>query len=419
MKASIVTIGDEILIGQINDTNSVWISRQLTALGVHIFEMTSISDSKDHIVATLDRLMGKVDVVLMTGGLGPTKDDLTKEVLNEYFEGKLVMNQEVLGTIETFFSKRGRTMIESNRRQALVPDTCVPLTNNHGTAPGMWFTREGTHVISMPGVPYEMKPMLLEQVIPAMAEQLGLPELAHKTVMTHGVPESYLAEMIREWENGLPECMKLAYLPRPGIVRLRLTVMGKSTEEAGRLLDEKIGALHQVIPEHIFGYDDMPLEQAIGVLMKEKEMTLSTAESCTGGNIARLITSIPGSSDYFRGSVIAYSNDMKVRALSVDPVLIEDHGAVSREVVEAMASGVLGMTDTDVSMATSGIAGPGGGTEDKPVGLVWIAVACGNKIISREFRFGGHRALVIEQASIMAMGLLRKLLAGIDDGGLK
>ncbi|MCF8346156.1 MAG: competence/damage-inducible protein A [Bacteroidales bacterium] len=419
MRVAIVTIGDEILIGQINDTNSVWMSRELTALGVHIYEMTTISDTQEHIVKTLDRLIGKVDMVLMTGGLGPTKDDLTKEVLNTYFGGKLVMNQEVLATIESFFSKRGRTMIESNRRQALVPDTCTPLTNNHGTAPGMWFTREGTHVVSMPGVPYEMKPMLLEQVIPSMAEHMGLPDLVHRTVMTQGVPESYLAEMISEWERGLPECMKLAYLPRPGIVRLRLTVMGKSTEEAGLLLDEKIGALHQVIPEHIFGYDDMPLEQAIGVLMKEKGLKLSTAESCTGGNIARLITAIPGSSDYFRGSVIAYSNDMKVRTLGVDPVLIEDHGAVSREVVEAMALGGLGMTGTDVSMATSGIAGPGGGTDDKPVGLVWIAVACGNKLISREFRFGGHRALVIEQASIMAMGMLRKLLAGIDGGGLK
>jgi len=415
MRAAIVTIGDEILIGQINDTNSVWIARQLTSLGVHIYEMTTVSDTGEHIVATLDRLVGKVDMVLMTGGLGPTKDDLTKEVLNEYFGGTLVVNQEILAAIEAFFSKRGRTMIDSNRHQALVPDTCTPLTNNHGTAPGMWFTKEGTHVVSMPGVPYEMKPMLLEQVIPAMAEQLGLPELVNRTVMTQGVPESYLAEMIREWENGLPACMKLAYLPRPGIVRLRLTVMGKSTEEAGRLLDEKIRALHQIIPEHIFGYDDMPLEQAIGVLLKEKRFTLSTAESCTGGNIARLITAIPGSSDYFRGSVIAYSNDLKVSLLDVDAVQIDKYGAVSREVAEAMALGVLGRTGTDVSMATSGVAGPGGGTEEKPVGLVWIAVAHGNKIISRAFRFGGHRELVIEQASIMAMGMLRKLLAGVAD----
>ena len=415
MEAAIVTIGDEILIGQVTDTNSVWLSRQLTSMGVHIYEMVSISDTGEHITKTLDRLIGKVDLVLMTGGLGPTKDDLTKDVLAEYFGGKLVINKEVLAVIEDFFEKRGRAMIESNRRQALVPDNCKVLTNNHGTAPGMWFTRDKTHVVSMPGVPYEMKPMVMEQLLPSMRDQMGVPVLVHKTIMTHGVPESYLAEMINDWEEGLPDCIKLAYLPRPGIVRLRLTATGLCADKADQLLQEKIDALQEIIPEHIYGFEDMLLEEAIGELLKEKKLTLSTAESCTGGNIAKLITSVPGSSAYFKGSMIAYSNEVKINGLGVDRALIERHGAVSREVVEAMAKGAIAELDTDLSLSTSGIAGPDGGTKEKPVGMVWIAVAWKERVYSREFRFGGHRALIIEQASIQAIGLLRKMLAGILD----
>ena len=413
MEAAIITIGDEILIGQITDTNSVWISRQLTSMGVHIYEMVSISDTGEHITGTLDRLIGKVDLVLMTGGLGPTKDDLTKDVLTRYFGGSLVVNGEVLATIEEFFRKRGRTLIESNRRQALVPDNCRVLPNNHGTAPGMWFTKEHTQVVSMPGVPYEMKPMLLEQLLPAMTDQMGIPALVHKTIMTHGVPESYLAEMIGDWEDGLPDCMKLAYLPRPGIVRLRLTATGLCTEKADQLLAEKIEALQKIIPEHIFGFDDILLEEAIGELLRSKGLTLATAESCTGGNIARLITSVPGSSAYFKGSIIAYSNEVKTENLNIGEALIEKHGAVSREVVEAMVRGAIGKFKTDTAVATSGIAGPDGGTPDKPVGMVWIAVAWGDRVYSHEYRFGGYRELIIEQASMIAIGLLRKMIAGI------
>lgn len=412
MEAAIVTIGDEILIGQVTDTNSVWISRQLTSMGVHIYEMTSISDTAEHIMATLDRLIGKVDLVLMTGGLGPTRDDLTKEVLADYFGGKLVVNKEVLSSIEEFFKKRGRAMIDSNRRQALVPNNCRVLTNNHGTAPGMWFIQNQTHIVSMPGVPYEMKPMVMEQFLPAMGDQMGVPVLVHKTIMTHSVPESYLAEMINEWEEGLPDCMKLAYLPRPGIVRLRLTATGLCAENAKQLLEEKIDALHTIIGEHIFGYDDILLEEAIGQLLKEKRFTLSTAESCTGGNIARLITSVSGSSEYYKGSIIAYSNEMKISGLGINKELIEVQGAVSREVVEAMAIGAIDKMGTNVSIATSGIAGPDGGSKDKPVGLVWIAVAWQKQVYSKEYRFGGHRELIVEQSSIMAIGLLRKLLEG-------
>ncbi|MEX2370751.1 MAG: competence/damage-inducible protein A [Bacteroidales bacterium] len=412
MNAAIVTIGDEILIGQVTDTNSVWISRQFTSLGLHIYEMVSISDTPEQIILTLDRLIGKVDLVLMTGGLGPTRDDLTKEVLAGYFGGKLVVNSEVRATIETFFKKRGRTMIESNIQQAEVPDNCRVLPNNHGTAPGMWFEKGGTHVVSMPGVPYEMKPMVLEQVIPALEKEMDIPVLVHRTIMTHSVPESYLAEMIREWEDNLPDCVKLAYLPRPGIVRLRLTVVGSCAENGQQMISGLIASLQEKIDKHIFAFDDILLEQVLGEVLKEKGLMLSTAESCTGGNIARLITSVPGSSGYFKGSMIAYSNEIKQQGLSVDPGILEEEGAVSKAVVESMATGALRLFGSDVSIAVSGIAGPDGGTREKPVGLVWIAVADKARTYSKEYRFGGNRELIIEQASIMGIGLLYKLLQG-------
>ncbi len=413
MEVSIVTIGDEILIGQINDTNSTWIAKRMTGLGLHVCETVSISDHPDQIRSTLDRLIGNTDLVLMTGGLGPTKDDLTKETLSSYFGGKLVINEEVLETIRKFFQLRGRNLIESNRRQAEVPEACRPLPNLHGTAPGMWFEKAGTIVVSMPGVPYEMKPMVDDQVIPGLKDQLNIPKLIHKTIMTHGVPESYLAEMIEEWEEALPECMKLAYLPRPGIVRLRLTVRGKCAEEAEYLFFEKTEALRKRIGDHIFAYEDTLLEKVLGEVLKQKKVSLSTAESCTGGNIARLITSVPGSSAYFKGSVIAYSDQVKAHLLDVDAETISKNGAVSQEVVTSMIQGACAKLNTDVAMATSGIAGPDGGTDEKPVGLVWIAVGDRENVFSKKFQFGGHRELVIEQASIMAMGLLLKHLKGL------
>ncbi|MDA3821730.1 MAG: molybdopterin-binding protein, partial [Bacteroidales bacterium] len=257
MEIAIVAIGDEILIGQVIDTNSVWIAKELTALGVHISEMVSISDTPEHINTTLDRLIGHTDMILMTGGLGPTKDDLTKETLTRYFGGELIEDQGVHKTITDFFAKRGRKMIDSNSRQAMVPNNCKVVTNNFGTAPGMWFTKKNTHVVSMPGVPYEMRPMVRDQVIPAMHEALDIPVLANKTVMTQGVPESFLAEMIADWENSLPACMKLAYLPRPGIVRLRLTVSGECAEKASEMIEQQLILLQEIIGEHIFGYDDI------------------------------------------------------------------------------------------------------------------------------------------------------------------
>jgi nicotinamide-nucleotide amidase len=412
LRAAIVTIGDEILIGQITDTNSGWIAQQLSSLGIQISEMLSISDSKEHIQMTLDRLIGKVDLILMTGGLGPTKDDITKHVLTEYFGGSLVENQEILSKIKAFFASRGRTMIESNVQQALVPDNCKILTNNFGTAPGMWFKKESTSIISMPGVPYEMKPMVSNQLIPLLKETNIVPELFHQTIMTQGIPESYLAAILEKWENALPECIKLAYLPRPGIVRLRLSVIGECAGKAKDLLKEQIEYLKNKIGDNIFSYEDMPIEKVIGDLLLESRLTVSSAESCTGGNIARLLTSISGSSRYYKGSIIAYDNDVKEKQLHIDPSIIKEFGAVSSEVVEAMAKGVMGLIGSDLSMATSGIAGPDGGTEDKLVGTVWIAVASKEQVFNRKFNFGGHRELIIEQASIMAIALLRKMILG-------
>jgi len=412
MNVTIVTIGDEILIGQINDTNSSWLARRMTSLGMEVQELISISDTPLHITTVLDRLIGRSDLVLMTGGLGPTKDDLTKQTLNDYFGGKLQVNEEVLATITDFFKSRGRNLIESNRKQAEVPDNCRPLPNRHGTAPGMWFEKDGTVVVSMPGVPYEMKPMVDEQLIPTLKHNLDIPVLIHRTIMTHGVPESYLAEMIRDWEESLPECMKLAYLPRPGIVRLRLTVTGKCAEEADELFESKTASLRERIGDHIFAFDDELLERILGETLKESGMTVATAESCTGGNIARLITSVPGSSAYYSGSVVAYSDTVKTQELEIEPGLIRENGAVSREVAEAMVKGVCSKIGADVAMATTGIAGPDGGTKAKPVGTVWIAVGDRNNIYSHQYRFGGHRELVIEQTSIMAMGLLLKRLKG-------
>lgn len=413
MNAVIVTIGDEILIGQITDTNSAWIAQQLTPLGIQVREMVSIQDTPEHIVSTLDRLTGTVDLVLITGGLGPTKDDLTKATLATYFGGELIENKEVLAMITEFFRKRGRGLLDSNRKQALVPENCRILNNNFGTAPGLWFSRSGSEIIAMPGVPYEMKPMVLDQLIPAILEMKKAPQLFHRTVMTHAVPESYLSEMLRNWEAALPGCIKLAYLPRPGIVRLRLTATGKCAEDADRLMNEYIGSLNALISEHIFAFTDTVLEKVLGEILLEQGLSLSTAESCTGGTIARFITSIPGSSRYFKGSVVAYSNDIKERLLMVPHELLEEHGAVSREVAEAMARGALRQTRSDTAIAVSGIAGPDGGTKEKPVGTIWIAAAHGNKVISSVFSFGGSREIIIEQSAVMGMGMLYKLLKNI------
>jgi nicotinamide-nucleotide amidase len=410
MRSAIITIGDEILIGQVTDTNAVWISKQLNALGVQVREMVTVSDEAKQIIETLDRYMGRYDLLIVTGGLGPTTDDITKQTLAAYFDSKMVTHQEVLDRITGFFKERGRSMIESNLRQADVPEACRVLMNNHGTAPGMWFEKDGTILISLPGVPYEMKGLMEDHVIPELKQMNNVPQVVHRTIMTQGVPESYLAAMLRDWETALPDCVKLAYLPRPGIVRLRLTIVDKCATEAKQLLDVSIGKLLKIIPEHVFGYDDITLEESLGSLLRETGLTLASAESCTGGNIARMITSVPGSSTYYSGSVIAYENRIKSMVLGVDPQVIEEKGAVSREVVEQMAEGVRKVMGTDAAISTSGIAGPDGGTKEKPVGTTWICVQHKEESYARKYRFGGSRQRIIEQASHTALQLLRRLI---------
>ncbi|HDS06336.1 MAG TPA: competence/damage-inducible protein A [Bacteroides sp.] len=410
MNCALITVGDEILIGQVTDTNVVWISRQLAGAGVRVGEMVTVPDDASRISRTLDRLMGKYDLIIMTGGLGPTKDDITKQTLADYFGSELVTNPEALDRITRFFKLRGRQMLESNLHQADVPEGCEVLTNEHGTAPGMWFEKEGTILVSLPGVPYEMKQLMEDQVMPRLRRRIRIPYTVHRTVMTQGVPESYLAALLRNWEAELPSCVKLAYLPSPGIVRLRLTVHEPCTEEAEQILKVNIDKLLGIIPEHIFGFDDISLEEALGQLLREQGLTIATAESCTGGNVARMITSVPESSDYFTGSIVAYHNRIKTGILKVDESAVARFGAVSREVAEQMASGVKRIFGTDCAIATTGIAGPGGGTADKPVGTTWIAVAAGERIYSRKFLFGGSRERIITQASCSAIQLLRQLI---------
>jgi nicotinamide-nucleotide amidase len=324
----------------------------------------------------------------------------------------MIVNEEILQKIEAYFKARGRTVIESNREQADVPESCEVLLNENGTAPGMWFEKNNTILIAMPGVPYEMKGIMEDHVLPRLKERFSTPEIVHKTIMTQGVPESYLAEMIRKWESELPPCIKLAYLPRPGIVRLRLSLTGKCAENANVLLEENVDKLLKIISVHVFGYDDILLEQVLGDTLENSKLTVAVAESCTGGNIARLITSVSGSSSYFRGSVVAYQNDVKVSKLGVQQSVLDKVGAVSREVVEQMVTGVMKALDAETGIATSGIAGPTGGTDVKPVGTTWISVAWKDKIYSHKFLFWGNRERIIEQASITAINLLRRLVIG-------
>jgi competence/damage-inducible protein CinA-like protein len=410
MKSAIITIGDEILIGQVTDTNAVWIAQQLNAIGVQVGEMVTVSDEAGQITDTLNRYMGSFELLIMTGGLGPTRDDLTKQTLATYFKSKMVTHPEILEKITAFFKERGRTMIESNILQADVPEACRVLMNNQGTAPGMWFEKNGTILVSLPGVPFEMKGLMTEKVLPEISSRIEVPDVVHRTIMTQGVPESYLAAMLRDWELALPECVKLAYLPRPGSVRLRLTVVDKCTREAEQILDVNISKLLDIIPEHVYGYDDISLEESLGILLRDRALTLASAESCTGGDIARLITSVPGSSAYYTGSVIAYDNRIKTDLLGVDAALIEKNGAVCREVVEEMARGVSLYLGTKTAIATSGIAGPEGGTEEKPVGTVWICVLYGEKTFAKKYRFGGTRERIVTQASKTALQLLRRLI---------
>jgi len=412
MKAVIITIGDEILIGQTIDTNSAWIANKLNLIGVDIIKIISISDKKDEIIKALDDSKQVADLVLITGGLGPTNDDITKKTLADYFGVKLVLNKVVLEHIEKFVIKRKAHMNERNIKQAEVPENCIILNNTIGTAPGMLFKHDEKTIISMPGVPFEMKELMNRHVIPLINEQEKDLHIIHKNVLTQGVPESKLAEILEKWESNLPESISLAYLPSPGLIKLRLTAKGIQKETLEKEIENSVHGLEQVIPEFICGYDSEKLEELIGEHLKNIKKTVSTAESCTGGNIAHLITSIPGSSEYYKGSVVAYSNEIKQKVLLVNRSSLDAYGAVSKQVVEEMAKGIINVYGTDFAIATSGIAGPDGGTKEKPVGITWIAVANHSDIYSKKYIFGDQRERNIQRASLTALNMLQKLILG-------
>lgn len=409
MRAEIITIGDEILIGQVIDTNSAWIGQQLNAAGIVLNRITSVSDTVEAITEGLKLAEERAELILITGGLGPTKDDITKATLCDYFDTHLVENTAVLEHVEKLFASRGITMPAVNRNQAMLPLSCTALTNPVGTAPGMWFEKDGKVFVSMPGVPYEMKGLMTNEVLPRVKKHFKTPEIYHKTVLTQGIGESSLMELIEKWESSLvSDGLKLAYLPSPGSVRLRVSGEGEDKEALQILVDQKVEELKPLIGKYIYGYNTDTLEKVIGQLMTENGFTLSTAESCTGGYISHLITSVVGSSNYYQGSVISYANSVKQSLLEVSPKDLVDHGAVSQIVAEQMAQGVKKQLKTDFSVATTGIAGPGGGTETKPVGMVCIAVAGPKGVTSRELQLGKNRERNIRMFALSAMSLLRK-----------
>lgn len=410
MKASIVTIGDEILIGQIVDTNSAFIAKQLDKIGVAVLEMKSISDDKNEILDTLNGYLNKVDVVVVTGGLGPTKDDITKKTFCEFFDDTLVENTEVLTHVKELiegFYKRPITQI--NREQALVPSKAHVLFNKVGTAPGMWLKKENTVYISLPGVPYEMKYLIENEVIPKIIEDYKRPYILHKTILTYGVGESLLTEQIEDWENNLPSFIKLAYLPSPGRVRLRLSARGVNEEVLKAAIDSEVIKLQALIGEVIVGYDEEEsIEVVLGQLLKANNLTISTAESCTGGKIAQTIASVSGASAYFKGSVVSYATEVKEQVLNIPQEIINKHSVVSAEVAQAMAKSVQQLLKTDVAISTTGNAGPLKGDSDAEVGTVFIGIAIKNHVFVEEFNFGQPREKVIDRAVNKALEMVYK-----------
>jgi nicotinamide-nucleotide amidase len=406
----IISIGDELLIGQVINSNASWMGKKLSAQGMRIGRMLAIADTREAILEALEESSRKAKLVLVTGGLGPTKDDLTKDVACEFFGSKLVLNEEVKAHVERFFKKRGRDLTELNFWQAMVPDNCTVIHNEVGTAPGMYFEKDGVHYLFMPGVPMEMQYIMESWAIPHFKKICNPEAYVVKTVLTHGMGESFLADKIADWENALPSHFKLAYLPSPGRVRLRISARGSNEQKLQKELDGQIAKLKEYIGHLIYGYDEDTLESVTGRMLKEQGLSLSTAESCTGGLIAHKITTIPGSSAYFKGSVVAYANEIKEDILGVQAETLEAHGAVSKEVVLEMAENVRAKFHTDYSLAVSGIAGPDGGTKEKPVGTVWIAVAGPQGSKAKKFLFGGERVRNIDWSYQSALDMLRKEL---------
>jgi len=410
MKAAIVTIGDEILIGQIVDTNSGFIAKSLDRIGVEVHEMLSVSDSREHILDTFSKLQNTVDIVIITGGLGPTKDDITKKTFCDYFEDELVVDVAVLEHVTQLiegFYKRPITQI--NKDQALVPSKCTVLHNKVGTAPGMWIKKENTVFVSLPGVPFEMKYLVENEIIPKIVQDYKRPYILHKTILTYGRGESAVAEQIEDWENNLPEFIKLAYLPAYGRVNLRLSARGTNKELLEKAIEENVVSLTEIIGDIIVGFeDDEILETVVGKILTQQKKTVCTAESCTGGGVARLLSSVPGASDYFKGSVVAYATEVKQNVLGISKNLIEEHSVVSAEVAKAMALSARTLLRTDYAIATTGNAGPSKGESDATVGTVYIAVATPNGVLVEVFDFGQPREKVIDRASVKGLEMLLK-----------
>ena len=410
MKAEIITIGDEILIGQIVDTNSQFIGQQLNKIGVSVYQITSIQDDKQHILNALKEAQERVDIVIITGGLGPTKDDITKKTIAEYFnDNKLIEYPEVIEHIKGLFKKINHPFKEVQRYQAQLPSKATYLENNFGTAPGMWFYENETVFVSLPGVPYEMKGLITNQVLPRIQKQFKLPFIIHKTIMTYGQGESTIAERIEEFEDNLPSHIKLAYLPSFGKVRLRLSAKGDNKATLEKELTEKVAEVYALIPEIITGLDDdNSIEKRVGELLKENNKTIATAESLTGGKIAASLVSVPGSSAYFKGSIVSYSKETKINLLNVSKETIKKHSVVSKEVALEMAKGAKEQLKTNIAIAVTGNAGPTLDDTDKSVGVVFIAFVSDNKEIVQEFNFGQPREKVINRTVSKSLEILQK-----------
>ncbi|MGN7885838.1 competence/damage-inducible protein A [Dyadobacter endophyticus] len=409
-RAEIITIGDEILFGQIVDTNTQWIGTQLTDIGIRPARKTSVGDNKQDILDAFTQASQRVNVVIVTGGLGPTRDDITKHTFCEYFGTELEIHQDALTLITEFFAKRGRAMTELNIQQAALPKNCTYIPNLWGTAPGMWFEKDGVIYVSLPGVPYEMKSLMEFEILPRLKARFSTHIIQHKSIRTIGIGESFLAEKISAWEDALPEHIKLAYLPHFGQVRLRLTGTGTDQDVLEKELAQQVSLVMPLIEEHVFGYDSDELETVIGNLLINSNATVGTAESCTGGYVANQITSIPGSSRYYEGSVVSYSNDVKMNVLGVSHETLEAYGAVSEQTAREMAEGARRLLNTTFAISTTGIAGPDGGTAEKPVGTVWIACATPEETFTQLLTLRNNRKINIELTCSYALNLLRKTI---------
>ncbi len=405
-KAILISIGDEILFGQTLDTNAHWSSGELDSLGIQVVKKITIGDNREEILSAFKEAQLTADIVLVTGGLGPTNDDLTKPCLVEYFDTHLERNEKVLKNIQGLFSKAGWEISTSNEMQADLPANCTPIINSIGTASGMWFDTDGKVLVSMPGVPFEMKQMMMNTILPKLKKQFVKDGIYHRMIRTIGIGESKLAEMIKEWESQLPNDIKLAYLPTMGSVKLRLTALGD-----GNLVKKRMQAeIEKVLPtikSYVYGFDDDEIEETLGKMLKDRKFKLAVAESCTGGYLSHRITSVPGSSEWFIGSMVPYSNDFKEKELGVDKKILEEHGAVSEPVVLALAKNARIKLRSDVGLSISGIAGPDGGTEEKPVGTVWIGYSDKHKTVAKKFRFIRDREINIKYSAVAALNMIR------------